>query len=83
MAFDELMMEGFQLLGFGMGIVFGFLIILVFAMKAMSWLALALGGQPQALPAATPDTPMSSADTDGELVAVISAAIARYRKIRR
>lgn len=83
MALNELMMEGLQLLAFGMGIVFGFLIILVFAMKAMSWLALTLGGQPQPVPAATPQTPAPSADTDGELVAVISAAIARYRKIRR
>ena len=56
MAFNELMMEGLQLLAFGMGIVFGFLIILVYAMKAMSLLSLTLGGQPQAFSAATPDT---------------------------
>ena len=82
MAFNELMMEGLQLLAFGMGIVFGFLVILVFAMKAMSWLALTLGGQPGAFSAPAPDTPASSAEADSELVAVISAAIVRYRKIR-
>ena len=35
MGFSELMMQGLQLLLLGMGIVFSFLIVLVFTMKGM------------------------------------------------
>ncbi len=82
MEMNELMAEGLRLLLIGMGIVFSFLIVLVFAMKGMSWLAFRLGGHPEdiVLPAASP----AVADTDKTaLVAVISAAVARYRQNRR
>lgn len=80
MTFGEMMMEGVGLMLVGMGIVFAFLIVLVFAMKGMSRLAIALGGPP---PSATPQVPVAVTPREAEqdeLAAVIAAAIARYRK---
>jgi oxaloacetate decarboxylase gamma subunit len=64
----------------GMGVVFSFLILLVYSMLMMSRLAkLAQGGQE--IQKSKPITPVvaSSAGARVELVAVISAAISRYR----
>ncbi len=74
MPFSELMMAGIQLMLVGMGIVFIFLIILVVTMNGMSRLAILLEGEPLAT-----DTAKVSANIDGALVSVISAAIRRYR----
>jgi oxaloacetate decarboxylase gamma subunit len=80
MTISALMMEGLGLLVAGMGIVFGFLILLVFAMKGMSRLAFALGGKAVEPAAAAPVTGPARDDGHLELTAVISAAVARYRK---
>ena len=80
MTFNELMMEGLGLLVTGMGIVFGFLVVLVFAMKGMSRLAFALGGSPLAAVPRAPATPSPQDDVPSELTAVITAAVTRYRK---
>lgn len=80
MTFNELMMEGLGLLVTGMGIVFGFLVVLVFAMKGMSRLAFALGGSPLAAVPRAPATPSPQDDVHSELTAVITAAVTRYRK---
>ncbi|VAX09768.1 hypothetical protein MNBD_GAMMA26-1201 [hydrothermal vent metagenome] len=70
MPFSELMMAGVQLMLLGMGIVFTFLMILVATMTGMSRLAQALSGDQLTV---VPE------EADEALVAVISAAIRRYR----
>ena len=82
MGFAELMMQGLQLLMLGMGIVFSFLIVLVFTMKGMSLLAFRLGGHPEEAQAPAADIPASTVDDD-TVVAVISAAVQLYRQARR
>ena len=79
MANNEMMLEGLKLLGLGMGSVFMFLIVLVFAMKTMSALANIFdAGETPVIPgAATSATGQGNAvDT---VVPVIAAAIAAYR----
>ncbi len=85
MPVSELLMEGVWLMLLGMGIVFTFLIVLVFALFGMSRMAAAIerrqGAAP--LPAMAKGIPHSvDSATDGELIAVIGAAIARYRSAR-
>lgn len=73
---SELMLDGLKLLGLGMGSVFLFLIVLVFAMKSMSALANILdSGEPPALPGTTP----AATGHGNAVVPVIAAAIAAYR----
>lgn len=82
MGTTALLMEGLNLMLLGMGIVFLFLILLVFGMHGMSWLAFRLEAK---FPSPEEPAPRQAAPTpaaDHELVAVISAAIARYRAIR-
>lgn len=81
MMVGTLMMQGVQLLLIGMGIVFSFLILLVFAMKGMSWLAFRIGGRPDDTPAPAPSHHVGTSD-DSTLIAVISAAVERYRQAR-
>ncbi|MEW7977880.1 MAG: OadG family protein [Candidatus Sedimenticola endophacoides] len=78
MPVSDLLMEGVNLMLLGMGIVFIFLAILVVTMSGMSRLAAAIDKkQPQAVPAPQPAVP--KAGEDEELVAVIPAAISRFR----
>ena len=81
MAIDALMMEGLRLMVAGMGIVFVFLVLLVFAMKGMSRVAFVLGGSPESQ-ASTAAHAVPAGTQDDRIVAVISAAIARYRQNR-
>ena len=85
MPVSELLMEGVRLMLLGMGIVFTFLIVLVFALYGMSRVAAVIErrrGAPS-LPAAAEGTPHPVDHVaDGELIAVIGAAIARYRSTR-
>ena len=76
----QLFTEGLMLMLLGMGIVFSFLAMLVLAMHGMSRLSARLepvaeAGSP---PAVAPAAAGPAAD-DEVLVAVISAAIRRYR----
>lgn len=80
MPIGDLMMTGLQLMLLGMGIVFVFLIVLVVLLKAMSWLAGRLPTPETPAPASSPAQP-AAADTT--VIAVISAAVARYRAARR
>ena len=73
MAVSDLLLQGVNLMLLGMGIVFTFLAILVVALNGMSRLAALLAG-PEA-----PETGTDSVVDDAELIAVISAAINRYR----
>ena len=76
---SDLVMESLRLMGIGMGIVFSFLVLLVGILRVMSWLALKIAPAeipPLAVPAAS--LPAATQEAD-DLIAVISAAIARYR----
>lgn len=76
MPFADLMVAGVELMLLGMGIVFFFLIMLVFTLKGMSYLACKYATPEQAV---TEKSPVTS-DKDSEIVAVITAAIKRYRQ---
>ncbi|MCB1724036.1 MAG: OadG family protein [Gammaproteobacteria bacterium] len=68
-------MQGVELMLLGMGIVFSFLAMLVFTLRGMSRLANLLDDR-----AADDSGPMPIQVADNrQLVAVIAAAIARYR----
>lgn len=81
MPVSDLILLGFELMLLGMGIVFTFLIILVFALKLMSRIAAHFEHipdpqqqQPFLTTAAIAEKPANTA-----LIAVISAAVTRYR----
>lgn len=81
MPITDLLLTGVNLMFLGMGIVFTFLVMLVFAMLGMSRLAMAsekrqAQERPDIQPMSTVD---SFSGVRGDLVAVISAAVARYR----
>ncbi len=75
---DNLLNQGLELAMFGMGTVFVFLALLIAATKTMS--ALVLKFQPVLADTVAPVVTRSSlTPEDGQLVAVISAAIMRHR----
>lgn len=71
----NLLFQGVELMLLGMGIVFGFLTVLVFTLRGMSRLAARLDDTPALVEA---PAPLNVSD-NRQLIAVISAAIARYR----
>ena len=80
MPISELLMEGVTLMLLGMGIVFSFLTLLVFAMHLMSLFAKHLS-EDDSLPvplAAAANAPVVAGGED-ELIAVITAAVKRFR----
>jgi oxaloacetate decarboxylase gamma subunit len=82
MPITDMMMSGVKLMFVGMGIVFVFLLVLVIAMKGMSKLAMLFSERQAGAEALTyPPTGAVHAEgtVRGDLVAVISAAVARYR----
>jgi oxaloacetate decarboxylase gamma subunit len=82
----DLLMEGVWLMLLGMGIVLAFLILLIFALNGMSRLAAAIDAKRSTatLPAASLGTLVSpELENEEELIAVISAAVTRYRATRR
>ena len=74
----NLLLQGVELMLLGMGIVFGFLTILVFTLRVMSRFAERMGGGEAA--EAVPE-PIDVSD-QRRLVAVMAAAVARYRSSR-
>jgi len=76
---NNLVLQGVELMLLGMGIVFSFLTILVFTLRGMSWLADRLDSGVAAESAAA--APINVSD-NRQLVAVIAAAVARYRAQR-
>ncbi len=78
----EMLREGVELMLTGMTVVFSLLILLVFALKAMSNLALSIHGP---VPSETRGAvPSVAGDGDGdEIVAAITAGVHAYRKGKR
>jgi oxaloacetate decarboxylase (Na+ extruding) subunit gamma len=85
MPVTDMLMSGVSLMLIGMGIVYTFLLVLVFVMKGMSKLALLL--QPQESEEALSYQPAATAQGQdgmrGDLIAVIGAAVSRYRASHR
>jgi oxaloacetate decarboxylase gamma subunit len=75
--------ESLILMAIGMGIVFSFLLLLVVLLRAMSWLAERLSPALPEPSAAGAPPPATGDASEAELVAVISAAINRYRSRHR
>jgi oxaloacetate decarboxylase gamma subunit len=86
MPITDLLMSGVNLMLIGMGIVFTFLLLLVFAMKGMSTFAMHLNER-YGVAEQTSSQPVIKGHgqdgTRGDLVAVISAAISSYRASHR
>jgi oxaloacetate decarboxylase gamma subunit len=77
MQVSDLMMDGAQLMLLGMGSVFIFLTILVMTMKVMSWLAITVGSKEEVLPKRAP---VRNSGVDANIIPVIAAAVAVWRK---
>ena len=82
MPIEDLLLSGINLMIIGMGIVFTFLLVLVFAMKGMSKLAMIMVERQGAVDthSAQPVAAgQGQAGIRGDLIAVISAAVHQYR----
>lgn len=84
---NELLMSGVELMLLGMGIVFVFLTILVFTLHGMTWLANQLyqpesANEQNQAKTVTNTSGSANASISSDHLAVISAAIARYRAAR-
>ena len=75
---ENLVSQGFELALFGMGTVFVFLTVLIFATQFMS--ALILRIQPEGGVSSASAVTQADSVTSGRKIAVISAAIAQHRK---
>jgi len=74
----DLMSDAVSLMAVGMGFVFVFLTVLVFVTMIMSRLVLKYAPEPE--PQAVSATPQNNtASNDAQLLAVLSAAVAKYR----
>ncbi|AJY52040.1 MULTISPECIES: OadG family transporter subunit [Halomonadaceae] len=80
----ELLQDGLALMALGMGVVFVFLTILVISVTLMSKLIDRFQPAPIAVDASkkSPSSPAPVSQND-EMLAVISAAVHRYRSTRR
>ena len=82
MPISDMLMSGVSLMVVGMGIVFTFLLTLVFAMKGMSRLATLISerqGSTETLTFPAAGAAQGQDGVRGDLIAVISAAVSRYR----
>tara|TARA_R110002049_G_scaffold23705_4_gene84045 strand:+ start:350 stop:643 length:294 start_codon:yes stop_codon:yes gene_type:complete len=80
----ELLQDGLALMALGMGVVFVFLTILVISVTLMSKLIGRYQPAPVAVETGKKASPSSvSSAHDDEVMAVISAAVHRYRSARR
>lgn len=77
---DNLISEGINLMVFGMGFVFVFLTLLVFSTAGMSKVVGKYFPEAPAQPkAAKPASVAAAANNNDELVAVMTAAVHKYR----
>lgn len=80
MPITDLLIDGLRLMALGMGIVFGFLVLLVFVLRFMSWMIGVLGDPTQVMDYQHQSIPqIQPQNTEQNLIAVISAAVMRYR----
>ena len=82
MPITDMLMSGVSLMVVGMGIVFVFLLTLVFAMKGMSMMASLISerqGSAETLTYPSAGAAQDPGGVRGDLIAVISAAVSRYR----
>jgi len=80
MTSSELLLEGFELMLFGVGTVFLFLILLIGCIRLMSFLV----GRLESVPASSPacDRPVVAEEADADIIAAIQAAIHQHRARR-
>ncbi|WP_027858801.1 OadG family protein [Marinobacterium jannaschii] len=78
---ENLLSEGFTLMIFGMGFVFVFLTLLVFATGGMSKFVAKYAPEPAPQPAKprAAAAPSKAGGSNDELVAVLTAAVHKYR----
>lgn len=90
MSESELLREGLYLMVFGMGFVFCFLVILVYAVKLMSHLVIRFSPEPETTvkPMVRHEVSSQSAGASSQLAdnerikAVLAAAIHHHRRVR-
>jgi oxaloacetate decarboxylase gamma subunit len=76
---ENIMTQAFELLVVGMGFVFAFLTILVFATMLMSKVTTRFAPEAPPAPVKAPASPAKPAMDDATLMAVITAAVNKYR----
>lgn len=76
---DNLISEGLSLMVYGMGFVFVFLTLLVFATSLMSKLTTKFLPEPVVVPKAKPAASVAASSNSDEVLAVISAAVHHHR----
>jgi oxaloacetate decarboxylase (Na+ extruding) subunit gamma len=82
MPIADLLMSGVSLMVVGMGIVFIFLLVLVFVMKGMSRLAMLVSARQdsaESLAYSSAGAALGQGEVRGDMIAVISAAVSQYR----
>jgi oxaloacetate decarboxylase gamma subunit len=78
---SELLLEGVELMLFGLGSVFVFLVLLIVCIRLMSFVIGRFDSAPAVQPASA--QPVSAmAETDADIVAAIQAAIHQHRARR-
>ena len=76
----ELLLEGFELMLFGLGSVFLFLVLLIVCIRLMAYVVSHFDSAPVAQPATV--TPATAVEADADTVAAIQAAIHLHRARR-
>lgn len=80
----NLLLDGVEIMLYGMGFVFAFLVLLIYSIRAMSALIARFVPEPVAVaPVARPRPATPGAATDPKLLSAIQAAIHQHRAKRR
>lgn len=83
MTSSDLLMEGVELMTFGVSAVFGFLVLLVVCIHVMSWIVTRVAPEAAPVAAAPRRTATAPQSVDPELLAVIGAAVSQHRARRK
>jgi oxaloacetate decarboxylase gamma subunit len=75
----NLIIEGFKFMGLGMGTVFLFLIIMIFAMNAMSAIISKFFPEPQPSASTQAKTQNNNDNKNKKVIAAITAAVSHHR----
>ncbi|AHL75018.1 oxaloacetate decarboxylase [Stutzerimonas stutzeri] len=78
---SELLLEGVELMLFGLGSVFLFLVLLIICIRLMSFMIGRFGSAPTPQPASIKSTAVT-AEMDADVLAAIQAAIHQHRARR-